>query len=251
MSGHSKWSTIKRKKGAADQARGRIFSRHARELMVAAREGGGDPAVNPRLRLAIQRAKADGVPNDTVERAIKKGCGELQAEALEECTYEAYGPHGVAIMIDCLTDNRNRTVGDIRAVFNRLGGSLGASGCVAFQFEKKGVVQLDLGDRDEDSVLEIVLDAGAEDMTVSGTNCEITCAPEHLSDLVQALTDAGLEPSDFQISRVPTSLVPLDRDQARQVLRLLDALEDLDDVERVSANFDIDDSVLEAIGAES
>lgn len=252
MSGHSKWATIKRKKGANDQARGRIFSRLAREVMVAAREGGGDPEMNPKLRLVVQKARKEGMPLDTVDRAIKKGTGELEGGAtLEECCYEGYGASGVAIMIDALTDNKNRTVGEIRAVFNKLGGSLGESGCVGYMFETKGVIQIDSEDLDEEAVLDAALEAGAEDLNTSSAGFEVVCAAEELSNVVQALTDAGLNYSDFQLSRVPNHTISLDADGARKVLRLLDALEELEDVQRISSNFDLDDAVMAALDAEN
>lgn len=249
MSGHSKWASIKRKKEKNDQAKGKVFSRHAREITVAARDGGGNPDLNPRLRLAVQKAKSDAMPADNIERAIKKGTGELEGEQYEDVTYEGYGPGGIALMIDTLTDNRNRTVGEIRAVFNKLGGNLGESGCVGYQFATKGVIQLDRGDLDEDDVLMAVLDAGAEDLKAEDAIFEITCAPTDLNAVVEALEAAGMPPADYEVTRVPQTTVAVDADQARKLLRLVDALDDLDDVQKVHGNFDIDEGVLEELSA--
>lgn len=250
MSGHSKWASIKRQKGANDQARGKLFSRYAREIIIAARDGGGNPDLNPRLRLVVTKAKKDGMPSDTIERAIKKGTGELAGEHLYEVTYEGYGPFGVAFIIDALTDNKNRTVGEIRSVFNKLGGSLGETGCVAYQFEKKGLVRLERGELDEDAVLMAALEAGADDVRSDSDSFEITCAPEQLNAVVDALVAAGMDPSSYEQVRMATSTIKLDEDQARRILRLLDALDNLDDVQQVNANFDIDEQILEAVGAE-
>ncbi len=250
MSGHSKWHSIKRQKEKNDQAKGKVFSRHAREIMVAARDGGGNPELNPRLRLCVQRAKSDGMPSDNIERAIKKGTGELEGEKYEEITYEGYGPHGVALMIDVMTDNRNRTVGEIRATFNKLGGSLGESGCVRHQFVTKGVIELDSAGLEEDQVLEIAIDAGAEDLKAAGEAFEITTAPDDLTMVVKALEAAGLKPSDFEVTRLPQVTVKLDEHGAKQLLRLVDTLDELEDVQKVHANFDIDEAVLEALSAD-
>lgn len=247
MAGHSKWATIRRKKDKNDQARGKIFSRHAREITVAARDGGGNPEHNPRLRLAIQKARSDAMPNDNIERAIKKGTGEVEGEQYEDVTYEGYGPGGVALMIDTLTDNRNRTVGEIRAVFNRLGGNLGESGCVGYQFATMGVIQLERGDLDEDDVLLAALDAGAEDLTTEAEQFEILCAPTDLNAVVEALETAGFSPSDYEVTRVAQTTVDVDADLAPKLLRLVDALDELDDVQKVHGNFEIDDSVMEAL----
>ncbi len=249
MSGHSKWATIKRKKEKNDQARGKTFSRHAREIMVAARDGGGNAEMNARLRICIQKAKSDGMPADNIDRAIKKGTGELEGEKYEEITYEGYGPHGVALMIDVMTDNRNRAVGEIRAAFNKCNGSLGESGCVGFQFETKGLITIDRAGRDEDEVLEAALEAGAEDLRSSDEAFEVITAPTELMAVVQGLEQAGLTATDFELTRLPQSTVALDEHQARQLLRLVDLLDDIDDVQKVHANFDIDEQVLEALGA--
>ena len=249
MSGHSKWASIKRQKGKNDHARGKVFSRHAREIMVAARDGGGNPETNSKLRMCVQRAKSDGMALDNIERAIKKGSGELEGDKLEEQTYEGYGPHGVALMIDTMSDNKNRTVGELRAVFNKLGGNLGESGCVGYQFESKGVIQIDRGDYDEDTMLELALEAGAEDLRTETDAFEILTAPTELYAVVEALEAAGVKPTDFELTRLAINTIQLDEQQARQVLRLVDAIEDLDDIQKVHANFDIDEQVLEAMSA--
>ncbi len=249
MSGHSKWASIKRKKEKNDQAKGKVFSRHARELTVAARDGGGNPDTNARLRLVMTKAKSDGMPAENIDRAIKKGTGELEGEQYDDVTYEGYGPGGIALMIDTLTDNRNRTVGEIRAVFNKLGGNLGESGCVGYQFATKGVIQIERGDLDEDEVLLVALEAGAEDLKADDASFEITCAPTDLDAVVKTLEAAGMPPLDFEVTRVPHTTVSVDVEQARKLLRLVDALDDLDDVQRVHGNFDIDESVLETLSA--
>lgn len=250
MSGHSKWNSIKRQKEKNDQAKGKVFSRHAREIMVAARDGGSNVELNPRLRICVQRAKGDGMPSDNIDRAIKKGTGELEGEKYEEITYEGYGPHGVALLIDVMTDNRNRSVGEIRAAFNKLGGSLGESGCVRHQFTLTGVITLDAAGLDEDQVLEIAIEAGADDMRNNGDSFEILTAPEALTSVVKAVEAAGLKLSDFEVTQVPQITVKLDEHSARQVLRVVDALDDLEDVQKVHANFDLDEDVLAALSAD-
>lgn len=250
MSGHSKWATIKRKKGKNDAARGKVFSRHAREIMVAAKMAGGDPSTNARLRLCIDKARSDGMPKENIDRAIGKGTGELEADASEEICYEGYGPHGVALMIDAVTDNRNRTVGEIRAAFNKHGGSLGETGCVGYQFQTKGVITFDKKGLDEDTVMELVLEAGADDLVTGKDAYEVTCAVEDLNALVQTLQGAGITATDIEVSRLPNSTVPIEEGHVRGLLKLLDALEDCEDVQKVSANFDIDESILEKLGME-
>lgn len=247
MSGHSKWHEIKRKKAKNDQVRGRLFSRLAREIMVAARLGGGVPENNPRLRMAIENAKSAGMPAENIERAIKKGTGELEGEHLEEVTYEGYAPGGVALMIEVMTGNRNRTVSELRHVFNRLGGSLGESGCVSWLFEKKGMITVDLDTADEDTMLEIALEAGAEDMQVTGDAYEIITTPEDFEAVRQALLERGITPSSAELTLIPQSTVSLDLETARKVLRLMDALEELEDVQKVYANLDIPAEVMAAL----
>jgi YebC/PmpR family DNA-binding regulatory protein len=248
MSGHSKWATIKRHKAKIDDAKGKVFSRHAREIMLAAKTGGGDPSTNTRLRLCMDKARGDGMPGENIERAIRKGTGDLAADATEEVVYEGYGPHGVAIMIDAVTDNRNRTVGEIRSAFNKYGGSLGESGCVGYQFQTKGLITLDMAGRSEDEVLEIILDAGADDLITHDTSYEVTCGVEELNTVTTALTAAGMTATDIEVARVPQHTIKLDEAQARQLLRLIDAIEESDDVQKVAANFDIDEEVMAALG---
>ncbi|HAZ64980.1 MAG TPA: YebC/PmpR family DNA-binding transcriptional regulator [Armatimonadetes bacterium] len=249
MAGHSKWATIKRAKAKTDAARGKLFSRYAREIMSAAKLGGGDPTMNPRLRLAIERSKADGLPNDNIARAIAKGTGEGEVDNTEEVTYEGYGPHGVAIIIDTMTDNRNRTVGEIRAAFNKYGGSLGESGCVAYQFDTLGIIEFEPAGRSEDDALELALEAGADDLVTDEDLWQIRCAVEQLHEVSKALTDAGLEAGDIRVDRLPQHTIELDESQARGILRLIDALEECEDVERVAANFDVSADVLAALEA--
>jgi YebC/PmpR family DNA-binding regulatory protein len=247
MSGHSKWATIKRAKAKNDQAKGKVFSRHAREIMSAARVGGGDPTTNPRLRLAMEKARGDGMPNDNVDRAIRKGTGEMEADTAEEIVYEGYGPHGVAVMIDTFTDNRNRTVGELRACFNKHGGSLGESGCVAYQFQTFGVITLDRAGLSEDDLFEIILEAGADDLVTNDDSFEVRCSPEALNAVSAALAAAGVSATDIEVSRLPQHTLALDEHQARQVLRLMDAIEECDDVQKVAANFDIPEEVLASL----
>jgi len=250
MSGHSKWATIKRQKAKNDAAKGKVFSRHAREIMLAAKLGGGDPTTNARLRLVIDKARGDGMPKDNIDRAILKGTGELEADASEEIVYEGYGPFGVALMIDAVTDNRNRTVGEVRAAFNKHGGSLGESGCVAYQFHTKGVIEFPRQGRSEDDVLEIVLDAGADDLVTGADTFEVTCAVEELNNVTQALQAAGISATGIEVNRVPSHTIRVEESQARTLFKLIDALEDCEDVQKVSANFDVDEAVLEKLGAE-
>lgn len=247
MSGHSKWANIKIRKGAQDAKRGKAFTKVSREIIVAARAGGGDPEMNPRLRLAISKAREVNMPKDTIERAIKKGTGELEGEEYQEVTYEGYGPHGVALLIEALTDNRNRTAPEIRALLDRRGGKLGDRGCVAWMFEAKGLVTIKAEGVDEDELLMVALEAGAEDAKVEGDTIAITSSPEAFMQVRQAIEDAGYSIVSSELARIPTTTVRLDANTAPAVLRLLDELDDLDDVQRVHANFDVDDSVLEAI----
>ncbi|MBU0517213.1 MAG: YebC/PmpR family DNA-binding transcriptional regulator [Proteobacteria bacterium] len=248
MSGHSKWSTIKRKKGAADAKRGKIFTKLIREITVAARTGGGDPDGNPRLRTAILTAKAENMPKDNIDRAIKKGTGDLEGAAYEETIYEGYGPGGVAIMIETLTDNRNRTVSDVRHAFTKNGGNLGETNCVAFMFDKKGVITLAKSGMDEDQLIEAALEAGAEDVNTQGDDFEVTCAPEDFEAVRQALEEAGFPILVAELSMIPQTTVELQDDkEAARVLRLMESLEDLDDVQHVSANFDIPDEIMERL----
>ena len=239
MSGHSKWSTIKRKKGAADAKRGKIFTKLIREIATAARMGGGDPGANPRLRLAIDKARIANMPKDNVERAIKKGTGEGDAAAYEEVVYEGYGPGGAALYVEVLTDNKNRTVGEVRHVLTKHGGNLGASGCVAYLFEKKGLISVEGEALDTDALLEAALEAGAEDVNEGGDGVDVVAAPAQFEEVKRALEEAGFTPASAEISMEPTSTVELRGSDAEAMLKLSDALEDLDDVQNVYANFDI------------
>jgi YebC/PmpR family DNA-binding regulatory protein len=247
MSGHSRWSTIKRKKGAADAKRGKIFTKLIREISTAARIGGGDSSANPRLRLAVDKARGANMPKDTIERAIKKGAGGGDDSAFEEVVYEGYGPGGTAIYVEALTDNRNRTVGEVRHVLTKHGGNLGASGCVAYLFEKRGVATYDAASLDLDALMEAALDAGANDVVESGSSVEVVTAPGALESVVQALAKKGFEPAESSISMEPSTTVSLEGSQAETMLRVSDALEDLDDVQNVYANFDISDAEMQRI----
>jgi YebC/PmpR family DNA-binding regulatory protein len=244
MSGHSKWSTIKHKKGAKDAKRGKLFAKLARAIEVAARDGGGDPGFNPTLATAVDKAKAASMPNDNIERAIKRGTGEVEGAVYEEIWYEGYAPGGVALYVLVLTDNRNRAASDVRSTFTRNGGSLGEPGSVAYLFEQKGFI---LAGGDEDEVMLAALDAGAEDVRESGELWEVITAPSDLEGVRGALVEAGLAVESSEVTQLPSTSVPLEAEKAKQVLRLVDALEDLDDVQEVYANFDIGDEVMAAL----
>jgi len=239
MSGHSKWSTIKRKKGALDAKRGKIFTKLIRELSTAASIGGGDPDANPRLRLVIDKAKQANMPKDNIKRAIDKGVGGGDSAAYEEFVYEGYGPGGVAVLIETLSDNKNRTVGEVRHVLSKRGGNLGATGCVAYLFDKKGIVQFDGEGVDGDALMEAALEAGAEDMSDEGGHIEIVTLPADLSSVQETLAGAGFSPASAEVSMVPSTQVALEGKDAESMLGLMEALEDLDDVQNVYANFDI------------
>ena len=247
MAGHSKWANIKHKKAATDKARGKLWSKLIREVTVAAREGGGDINCNPRLRLAVDKARGANMPNDTVERAIKRGTGELEGVSYEEVTYEGYATGGVALIVEALTDNRNRTGSDVRSTFTKQGGSMAEPGAVAWQFERKGMVLVPSA-ADEDEVMMAALDAGAEDLSDGGEFWNITCDPSDTEAVRAALTDAGFEVESSDLTMVPTSTVPVTAaDEAKPVFRLIDSLEDLDDVQNVYTNADFDDEVLAAL----
>jgi YebC/PmpR family DNA-binding regulatory protein len=248
MSGHSKWSSIKHKKGAADAKRGKIFSRLIKEITVAARLGGGDPDGNPRLRTAIAAAKAENMPKENIARAIKKGTGELEGASYEEANYEGYGPGGVAVLVDCLTDNRNRTVADIKHLFERNGGNLGEPGCVAWMFEKKGLIVFEKDKVDEEQLINLALEAGAEDVREEDQEFEVISDPSNFESVKAAIDKAGLAYTLAEISMVPKNTVKLDGKKAQQMVNLMQALEDNDDVSNVYANFDISDEVWEALG---
>ena len=249
MSGHSKWSTIKRKKGANDAKRGKIFTRLIKEITVAARSGGGDPEGNPRLRSAIATAKTENMPKDNIARAIKKGTGEIAGEVYDEILYEGYGPGGVAVLVECMTDNRNRTVADVRHYFTKSNGNLGESGCVAWMFEKKGLILVDKETVSEEELMDQALEAGAEDMVEEGDEFQIFSAPEELDDVRNALEEAGVTFLDASVSMMPKNTVDVtDEKVARALLKLLENLEEHDDVQNVHANFDIDDELMEQLG---
>jgi YebC/PmpR family DNA-binding regulatory protein len=248
MSGHSKWATTKHRKAAQDKARAKVFAKILRQVEVAAREGGGDPDANPTLRTMFEKARAASVPLETIERAIKRGTGELEGVRYEQVSYEGYAPGGVAVIIECLTDNRNRTGAEVRSVFTRNGGSMAEPGAVAWQFERKGVLTVDRA-VDEDRLTELVVGAAAEDLRDEGDHWVVTADPTQLATVRQALADAGVEPLDAELQLLATTSVPVeDEAEARRVLRLIEALDDLDDVQSVWSNFDIPDAVLAAVG---
>ena len=244
MGGHSHWSTIKRQKGAADAKRGQLFTRLAREIDIAAGEGGGDPDMNSRLRLAIEKAREGNMPADTIKRAVERGSGGGEGANLIEIMFEGYGPGGVAILVQTLTDNRNRTVSDVRTTLARGGGNLGESGSVAWQFESKGLISLDVGDADPEEVALQAIDAGADDVRVEGQFVEVYTGPTDLDKVRRQLADAGIKVASAELSMVPTNTVPLDANHATQALRLLDQIEDLDDVQKVYSNADFPEAVL-------
>ncbi len=244
MAGHSHWARIKRKKGANDAKRGKLWSKLARKIIVAAREGGGDPADNLQLRYAIEEAKDANMPNDNIERAIKKGTGEDGAERYEPIIYEGYGPGGVAFMVECLTDNRNRTAPAMRKIFEKSGGQLGQSNCVAWMFSRKGSFVVSAAQADEETLLELALEHGADDVTPEGDLFEITCDPSAYQQVKQALTEAGIEAVSSEVALVPQNTVTIAGDQARKVLQLMEELEDHDDVQNVYANFNVPDELM-------
>jgi len=244
MSGHSKWATIKRKKGAADAKRGKIFSKLIKEITVAAKMGGGDPGGNPRLRTAIDAGKAQNMPHDNIQRAIKKGTGELEGTTYEEITYEAYGPSGVAILIEVMTDNKNRTVAEIRNVLTKGGGNMGESGSVGWIFHKKGSITVDKKTTSEETLMETALEAGGEDIQETADTFEITTSPADYEAVVAALKAKGIPTLNAAIAMVPSNFVALSGSPAEKMLRLMETLEDHDDVQNVYANFDISDEEL-------
>jgi YebC/PmpR family DNA-binding regulatory protein len=249
MSGHSKWSTIKRKKGAADAKRGKLFTKVIKEIMVAARFGGGDMNANPRLRAAVLAAKAENMPKDNIERAIKKGTGELEGVNYEELTYEGYGPGGVAMMLEVLTDNKNRTVADVRHIFSKHNGSLGENGCVSWMFEKKGLVVIEKSGVDEDRLIEVALDAGALDVKDSGKEFDVTTNSANFEEVKKALEEAGFKYTYAEVTMVPQSTIRLSGKEAEQMLKLMEGLEDSDDVQKVYGNFDIAEEEMERLSA--
>lgn len=245
MSGHSKWSTIKRKKGKLDAERGRIFTRLIKEITVAARHGGGDAEANPRLRTAVDTAKKANMPADNIKKAIQKGTGELPGVSYDEITYEGYGPGGVAVFIEVLTDNKNRTVAEIRHTFSKHHGNLGENGSVGWIFERVGLIEIPAGDTDEDTMMMTALEAGASDVSLSDDTYEVRTAFGDLYTVKESLEKAGLVPGDARVAMIPRTTVALDGKPAEQMLKLMEALEDHDDVQNVYANFDISEEVME------
>jgi len=250
MSGHSKWHNIRLRKGKQDAVRSKLFTKIAREIIVAAKEGGGNLDSNLRLKLAVQKARENSMPADNIKRAIQRGTGEVEGANYEEITYEGYGPGGVAVLVACLTDNRNRTVAELRNIFSKTGGNLGESGCVAWMFEQKGLVQIASDKSDEDTVMMATVDAGAEDIKMEGDTIDVLCQPNDLPKVRDALTEAGIEYLSAEVTMLPQSTVRIeDSKEASQILRLMDALDDNDDVQQVYANFDIPDEIMQQAAA--
>ncbi|NWH05817.1 YebC/PmpR family DNA-binding transcriptional regulator [Desulfobacter latus] len=247
MSGHSKWSTIKHKKGAADKKRAKIFTKLIKEITVAARMGGGDPMANPRLRHAIDSAKAQNMPKDNVDRAIKKGTGDMDGVNYEEIMYEGYGPGGVAVMVECLTDNKNRTIADVRYIFNKAGGNVGTDGCVSWMFDKKGVITISKENTDEDILMEVALDAGAEDIKDEGDSFDVLTAPEEFDAVKDAIDGAQITYEVAEISMVPQNTTAVSGKEAEQMIRFMEALDDCDDIQNFYTNADIPDEAFEAM----
>ena len=246
MSGHSKWATIKHKKGAADAKRGKVFTRIIKELTVAARHGGGDPETNPRLRTVVADAKANNMPRENIDRAIRRGTGEEPGVTYDEITYEGYGPGGVALLIETLTDNKNRTVGEIRHLLDKHAGNLAAENSVAWMFSRKGQIFVEKGKIDEDKLLSAVLDAGADDMNDDEGGWEVVCAPERFEVVRDAVKALGVEPESAAVAMVPQNYIKLVGREAQQMLKLMEAIEDHDDVQHVWANFDVEEKEIEA-----
>ena len=247
MSGHSKWSTIKHKKGAADAKRGKIFTKVIKEITVAARIGGGDIDGNPRLRLAVQKAKEVNMPQENVTRAIKKGTGELEGVQYEETSYEGYGPGGVAIFMEVMTDNKNRTVGELRATLGKNGGNMGENGCVAWIFEQKGLIVVKISEKSEEELLELAIDAGGDDMQNFDDYYEITTSVESFEPVRKAIEDAGIKTQSSELTRIPQNTVNVEEKHCKSLLRLMDTLEDHDDIQKVYSNFDITDEIMATI----
>jgi YebC/PmpR family DNA-binding regulatory protein len=249
MSGHSKWSTIKHKKGAADAKRGKVFTRIIKEMTVAARLGGGDADANPRLRAAVAEAKANNMPKDNIERAIKRGTGELEGATYEEVTYEGYGPGGVAIMVEAVTDNTNRTTPEIRHIFEKYGGNMGTPGSVRFQFEKKGYFAVEKSTVGEDKLMEVALEAGADDLQVDDPDTfELYTQPDAFENVRQALERAGIATIEAKLGMIPANFISVDTSKSKQMMKLMEMLDDHDDVQNVWSNFDVPDELLEANG---
>jgi len=248
MSGHSKWSSIKHKKGAADAKRGKIFSKLNKEITIAARMGGGDPSMNPRLRTAVQAAKSENMPKGNIERAIKKGTGELEGVDYEEIVYEGYGPGGAAVLIESLTDNKKRAVADIRHIFSKAGGNLGANGCVAWMFDKKGYIVVESDKADEELLMDIAIDAGAEDVREDGANYEIITALEDFETVKNAVDEKSIPYIAAEITMLPQSALKIEGKAAEQMIKLMETFEECEDVQRVYTNADIPDEIMDRIG---
>lgn len=251
MAGHSHWAGIKHKKALIDNKRGKLWSKLSKAIIVAAKMGGSDVSMNIRLRTAIQDAKAVSMPKENIERAIKRGTGELEGANLEETVYEGCGPGGAAVMCDIMTDNRNRTAPEIRKLFELHGGKLGSANCVGWMFERKGLFVFPSGQVDEEKLMEVALEAGADDVQQAEDKWEVTCTPEHYSQVSDALEAAGLEPESKELTRIPTTTIDLNADDARRMLKLMEALDDHDDVQNVSANFNIPDEVMAELSDDS
>lgn len=247
MAGHSKWSKIKRQKAATDAKRSKVWARLTRDIMVAAREGGGDVGMNPRLALAVDKAKSENMPKDNIERAIKRGTGEIEGADYEEMTYEGYAPGGVAVFVEALTDNTNRTVADVRSLFSKRGGSLGQSGSVGFLFDQKGIFEIQAEGQDEDELFLLVAEAGAEDLAREDGTFVVTTPVESFGAVQAALSEAGVEPEEASLQRIPTTSVTLSPDQARKVAGLIEALEEHPDVQAVYTTLDLDEATIEAV----
>jgi YebC/PmpR family DNA-binding regulatory protein len=247
MSGHSKWATIKHKKAATDAKRGKAFTKIIRELSIAARSGGTDPNSNPRLRTAIAAAKNENMPNDNIERAIARGAGTLEGEMLEEVTYEGYGPGGVGMLVQVVTSNRNRSAGELRHMFSKNGGNMAETGAVGWMFQRKGEILVPKEAADEDTMMGLVLDAGAEDLSDDGSAWQVTTPPEAMEKVREALVKANITPASAEVGMVPKNYVKLTGSQAQQMLRMMENMEDHDDVQHVYANFDIDEKEIEAV----
>ena len=251
MAGHSHWANISAKKGVVDKKRGKLFGKLSRAIIVAARNGGGDPGMNLALRYAIDKAKKASMPKDTIDRAVKKGCGGGSTEEYVEIVYEGYGPGGVAVLCDILTENRNRTAGEVRKIFEVHGGNLGSTGCVAWMFERKGLFMIPASHVEEDQLFEIALEAGAEDVKPSGDAFEVVCSPESFDQVSEAFEQAKVPSDVSEITRLASSTIDLDADLGRKVLKLMEALEDHDDIQSVTSNFNIPDEVMEEVTSEA
>ncbi len=249
MSGHSKWANIRLRKASQDARKGKLYGKLSREIIVAAKEGGGNPDTNARLRTTIQKARELGMPQDNIKRAIQRGTGEIEGATFEEISYEGYGPGGVALLIRALTENRNRTVGEVRSTLTRYGGNLGAAGCVSYIFDNKGVIIVGKDQADEDTLMEVALEADALDVLTEGNSYEITTAPHDVEKVKEALHAKRITPESAEATLVPSTKVALEGNDAQRVLKLMEALEDLDDVQQVYSNFDVSDEMLEAVAA--